>query len=125
MKQVIVLNNHRPLLSPLKVLYCQSFISKFRGLTFKRSLPSDRGILLVQAKDSRLDSAIHMLGVWIDLGVVWINGQMEVVDTKLARKWRPVYVPQKPARYVLEISPMRTAEFKIGDKLSFENAPRD
>ena len=76
--------------------------------------------MLVQGSDSRLEASIHMMFVWIDLAVVWINSGGEVVDVKLARRWRPAYVPRRPARYILEIHPDRLDEFHIGDQVIFE-----
>ena len=75
-----------------------------------------KGLLLVEARDSRLDTAIHMLFVFMDLAVIWINSEKVVVDTVLARAWRPAYAPRQPARYILEIHPSRLGEFKIGDQ---------
>lgn len=120
MRQVKVVNHHRPLPAPLSVTYCETFGCRLRGLMFRRALPADGGILLVQPRDSRLDSAIHMLGVWVDLGVIWINAAHCVVDVRLARRWRPLYIPRRPARFVLEISPARLDEFQSGDEVTFE-----
>jgi uncharacterized membrane protein (UPF0127 family) len=60
-----------------------------------------------------------MLFVYMDLAVVWINSAHTVVDTVLARSWRPAYAPHQPARYILEIHPSRLNEFKIGDHVVF------
>ena len=83
-------------------------------------MPSGQGLLLVQGRDSRLDTSIHMLFVWMDLAVVWINSAGEVVDVRLARSWRPAYLPGRPARYVLELAAVHLNDFEIGDQLSFE-----
>jgi uncharacterized membrane protein (UPF0127 family) len=89
---------------------------------FRSKLPHDEGLLLVQGRDSRLDASIHMLFVFMDLAVVWINSGHSVVDTVLARAWRPVYAPHQPAKYILEIQPGRLGEFQIGDHLELHNA---
>lgn len=81
--------------------------------------------MLVQKKDSRVDSSIHMLAVLINLAIVWINTDKDVVDSRLARRWRPIYVPQKPARYVLEMAPDRLEDFQVGDKVEFEEIHMD
>ncbi len=120
MRQVMIRNLSQPLGRPLIARYCVSFLCRLRGLTFRRTLPEDWGLLLVQDKDSRLDAAIHMLGVWMDLAVIWINSTGKVVDVSLARRWRPVYIPKSPARYVLEMTPARLQDFKIGDEIRFE-----
>lgn len=122
MRQIFVRNLNNTDMSPLLVDYCVSFICRLRGLTFRRQLSSQEGILLVQSRDSRLDSAIHMFGVWMDLSVVWINDAMKVVDVRLARRWRPLYVPRQAARFVLESAPDRLHDFDIGDEVYFEPA---
>ena len=82
---------------------------------FRSSLTPETGLLLVESHESRLETAIHMLFVFMDLAVIWINSDKVVVDTILARAWRPAYTPRQPARYILEIHPNRLSEFKIGD----------
>lgn len=87
---------------------------------FRRSLDPDEGLLLVQKRENRTESAIHMLFMFIDLTVVWINTAHQVVDVKYAKRWRLMYAPQSPARYVLELPAERLDEFKIGDQLHFD-----
>ena len=76
--------------------------------------------MLVQARDSRVDAAIHMLGVAMDLGVVWVNADNKVVDLIVAKKWWTIHIPKSPARYIIECRPDRLEEFKIGDELKLE-----
>jgi uncharacterized membrane protein (UPF0127 family) len=104
----------------VQVRYCDTFLCQLRGLTFRRQLPLDEGLLLVQGHDSRLEAAIHMLGVWFDLTIVWINADMLVVDVRKASSWWSVYVPQFPASYVLEISVDKLRDFRVGDEVYFE-----
>lgn len=125
MKRVTVHNLSRPSKSPILSRYCASFFCQLRGLTFRRSLPEDEGLLLVQRYDSKINASIHMLFVWMPLGIVWINSRYEVVDTRLALPWRPVYVPKKPAKYVLEIHPRRLEEFCKGDRIRIDEARLD
>ncbi len=87
---------------------------------FQRSLDVNRGLLMVQKMESRANSAIHMFFVKMDLGVVWLDSSQKIVDIQLAKSWQPMYTPQFPAKYILEIHPQRLPEFKIGDQLSFE-----
>jgi len=68
-------------------------------------------------KDSRIDSSIHMMFVFMDLTIVWMNNHHVVVDVVLARKWRPLYMPKQPASIVLELHPERLLDFRIGDKV--------
>jgi hypothetical protein len=121
MRQILIRNLSRSQSRPVKALYCISFFCRLRGLTFRRSLGEGEGLLLVQGSDSRLDASIHMLFVWMDLAVVWINSAGEVVDVRLARRWHLAYAPQRPARYVLETLPSRLDEFIVGDRIQFED----
>jgi uncharacterized membrane protein (UPF0127 family) len=105
---------------PVLARYCSSFLCRLIGLTFRKSIPSGWGLLLVEKRENRLDTAIHMLGVWTDLAVVWIDSRKKVVDVRLARRWRPAYVPAHPAKYVLEMAPEHLNDFHIGDQLEFD-----
>lgn len=120
MRRVIINNLSSPQVNPVIAQYCDTFLCKLVGMTFRRSLLLDEGLLLVGGRDSRLDSAIHMLGVWIDLSVVWINSEERVVDVRLARRWRLAYFPMHPARFVLEMAAARLVDFRLGDRVQFE-----
>ena len=120
MQLVTIYNLSQSDVLPVTVKYCASFLCRLRGLTFRRHLGSNQGLLLVQNHDSRIDSAIHMLGVWIDLAVVWINSAEEVVDVKLARRWHLIYVPKRPAQYVLEMAGECLPFYKVGDRVKIE-----
>ena len=65
-----------------------------RFLTLRSHLPVDEGLLLVESKDSRMDASIHMLMVFMDLGVVWINNDSQVVDSIAGEAWYSAVFPQ-------------------------------
>lgn len=115
-------NLDKPDHTPLSAIYCKSFLCQLRGLTFRRSLSSDEGLLLVQGQESVVGSSIHMLFMWMDLTIVWINASLKVVDVKNARRWKLAYFSREPACYVLEISVENLDRFKIGDQLVFEKS---
>jgi uncharacterized membrane protein (UPF0127 family) len=106
-----------------KLRWCDDFSSKLRGFTFRRSLPEDEGLVLVEKNDSRVKTGIHMLFVFMDLGVVWVNDAGEVVDQVVARPWRLSYMPQSPARYVVEVHPDILNELRVGDRVHFRPRP--
>jgi uncharacterized membrane protein (UPF0127 family) len=118
--QVSVYNLSRPLRDQLRVEYCTSFPCRLRGLTFRRKLAFNEGLLLVHSRQGRLETAIHMLGVRMELTVVWIDENYKVVDVRKARPWRLAYLPERPARYVLEVAANRRDEFEVGDELRFD-----
>ena len=123
LQRVTIQNLNRPQAGVIQAVYCASFLCRLRGLTFRCSLPAGEGLLLVQERESRMDAAIHMFFVWIDLAVVWIDAAKRVVDVKMARRWRPFYMPRGPARYVLELNPECLNNFVVGDLLSIEPLP--
>jgi uncharacterized membrane protein (UPF0127 family) len=119
--EVYITNLSRPLAHPIRARYCDSFFCRLRGLTFRRNLPARTGLLLVGSRENRLDASIHMLFMWLDLAIVWIDSSLRVVDVKLARRWKLAYLPQAPARYVLELPVDCQPDFAVGDLLKFEN----
>jgi len=119
MTTILLENKNHPLPKAQKAVYCDRFLCRLRGLMFRSRLAEDEGLLLVEGRDSRVDSAIHMFFVFMDLAVIWINAQNQVVDLVLARAWHPMYVPRAPARFILEIPPSRLDEYQIGDKVEF------
>lgn len=100
--------------------WCDGFASKLRGFLFRRTLDEGEGLVLVEGRDSRVSTAIHMLFVFLDLGVVWVDGGGEVVDTVRARPWRLSYAPRAPARYVIETHPDVLRNVAVGDHVRFE-----
>lgn len=117
----LIRNLTRPTVEPIRANWGQSFFERLRGFTFRSSLEKTEGLVLVEARDSRIDTSIHMFFVWTDLAVAWVNSKNEVVDTALAKAWRPFYASSKPARYVIEFHPQRHGEFQVGDQVAFEH----
>ncbi len=121
-RPIFVHNLNKPIDRPARVGFCDSFLCRLRGLMFRPRLGLDEGLLLVEKRDSRLDTSIHMLFVPFDLAVFWINSDMLVVDKIIAKSWKPAYFPKAEARYTLEIHPNRLGDYEIGDKVEFKNA---
>lgn len=102
-----------------RALWCDTFASKLRGFTLRRELEPDEGLVLVEKRESRISTAIHMLFVFFNLGVLWVDERGRVVDSVVARPWRLSYTPQAPARYVVEGHPQLIEQVAIGDHLHF------
>ncbi|RLD09172.1 MAG: hypothetical protein DRI56_04740 [Chloroflexota bacterium] len=120
MKEITISNKTQTDVQAVNAQYCDQFWCRLRGLMFRKRIAFNEGLLLVQNRQNRLDAAIHMFAVMTDLAVIWLNNEKKVVDCQLARSWRPFYIPKSPARYILELSPERLADFKTGDELHFE-----
>lgn len=120
MKYIRIVNLSNQASAPILAKYCQSFFCQLRGLMFKKNLPENQGLLLVQSSDSKMSSSIHMMFMWMDISVIWINSEFIVVDRILAYRWKLYYAPQNAAKYVLEAGVSRINDFNIGDKVIFE-----
>lgn len=120
MRLVLIRNLSRPQVAPIVAPYCADFLCRLRGLLGRTELRLEEGLLMVCPRQSRLDTAVHMLGMRMKLAVVWLNTALEVVDVRLALPWRCIYVPRQAARYVLELNERRFQDFHIGDRVSFE-----
>jgi len=100
----------------LRARWCASFACRLRGLTFRREIPPGEGLLLVESRETIASSAIHMLAVFMDLGVVWLSEDLIVVDAMVAKPWR-LYAPAAPAKYILEGQPTLVEQVSVGDQL--------
>jgi len=120
MKYIKIVNQTHPPSKPILAKYCQSFLCQLRGLMFTKGLPENHGLLLVQSSDSRLNSSIHMMFMWMDLAVIWISSEYSVVDLVLARRWKLAYLPKRAAKYVLETDVSHLSDFNIGDIVCFD-----
>ena len=102
-----------------RLRWCTSFACRLRGLTWRAGLAPGEGLALVENSASRLSASIHMLFVWFPIAVVWLDSDGRVVDTRLARPWRPAYLPQKPAKFIIEADPALLELVTVGDELEF------
>ncbi len=84
---------------------------------FTKVLEPDCGLLLVEKRESRLNTAIHMFFMNYDIAVLWLDEDLVIVDKILARKWVAFYCPKKPAQFVFELHASKFTEYAIGDKL--------
>jgi uncharacterized membrane protein (UPF0127 family) len=116
-----ITNHTNNVISPVNGRYCDDFFSRLRGFTFRKEISHEEGLVLVENHNSRIDTSIHMLFVWTDLAVFWVDSSLTVVDKTLAKSWRPFYAPRKPSRYVIELHPARLDDFQIGDTVKFEH----
>ena len=115
-----IVNQTRPLARSIQAGVCDSFITRLRGYMFTSTIQSYEGLWFVQTRASRADTSIHMFFMSFDVAVIWVDRDYRVVDTRLAKRWRPYYAPVRPALYFLETHPDRLADFHSGDQLSLQ-----
>lgn len=99
---------------------CADFFSKFRGLMLRSDLPETDGLIFVYGKESRIDTSIHMFFMAFPISVVWLDSQQRVIDSVLAKTWRPAYAAAIPAQYVIEARPSLLDRVAVGDHLAFD-----
>jgi uncharacterized membrane protein (UPF0127 family) len=104
--------------------WCDSFVCRLRGLTFRRHLSPKDAIVLVERTASITGASIHMFFVFFPIAAIWVDESGKVVDAQLARPFRPLYVPKAAARYILEGPPSLLDTIQAGDRVRFEFSPR-
>lgn len=102
----------------VRARWCDSFLCRLRGLTFRSEIPEGEGLILVERSEGRMNTSIHMLFVFFSISVFWVNSDGVVVDRTLAKPWG-FYAPKHAAQYILEASPRILDEVQIGDQLEF------
>lgn len=118
--QILINTNNK--IIPVSAKYCDDFFSRLQGFTFRKNLSTEEGLVLVEKHDSLVNTSIHMLFVWTDLAVFWVDSSFTVVHKTLAKSWRPFYASKKPSRFVIELHPSLLEELQVGDKVEFINA---
>ena len=121
--KIVTLKNASSTSPELQVKYCTSFFSKLLGLMFTNDIQQEEGIILVEDHESKINTAIHMAFMNYDITVLWLDKNLVIVDKALAKRWRPMYVPSKPAQYVVELHQELFSKFNVGDKLILSESP--
>jgi uncharacterized membrane protein (UPF0127 family) len=84
---------------------------------FRKNVGIHDGIIIAEKKESTALTSIHMMFMNFDITVLWLDNAMVIVDKVLAKKWKLVYVPKKPAQYVVELHSSKFSDYSVGDKL--------
>lgn len=116
MKKYITLVNRRNN-NQIKTEVAASFLSKFRGLMFRKELEPSHGLILSESSESIINSSIHMLFMRFDITVVWLSSEYKIVDKCIAHRWHPAYFSKFPAKHVLELHISQIDNFLVGDTL--------
>ena len=101
--------------------WCQSFLCKARGLTLRRKLGDEEGLLLVERSEGRINTSITMWFMFFPITVAWLDKEFRVVDVVLASPWHN-YLPAVPAKYMLEGPTGMRDRLSVGDQLEWVDA---
>jgi uncharacterized membrane protein (UPF0127 family) len=102
-----------------RMVLCDTFWKRGRGLMFRRPVDPDTAYLFVESRESIASTTIHMLFVFFPIGVIWLDRHRRVVDLRRARPFRPLIAPRAPAQYFLECHPLALNQVHIGDTLTW------
>jgi uncharacterized membrane protein (UPF0127 family) len=117
MPNLMILNRTTNARLASRVVQCDTFWKRGRGLMFRRPIGEDEAYLFVLDRPAVLDAAIHMFFVTFPIAVIWLDDSQRVVHQVLAMPWRPYYAPPRPARYFIEGHPNLLAQVHPGDEL--------
>ncbi len=82
------------------LIYCTSFLSKFRGLMFSKK----KNLVFVLNNESISNSIIHTFFVFYKINVFWLDKHKNIVDSRLNINPFSVIIPRKKAKYIVEIT---------------------
>jgi uncharacterized membrane protein (UPF0127 family) len=120
MKKILSLNNATtPHSTDIHLTLCNTFFLKFKGLMFQKEIIPSEGLVFDEFKDTKINTAIHMLFMRFPIGVLWVNSDHVIVSKVLAKPWKLMYSPEKPARYVIEVHPEVLNYYQVGDTIIF------
>ncbi len=100
-----------------RVVRCDTFWRRLRGLMFRAPLPREEVYLFLLERESVLDAAIHMLFVFFPIAVIWLDRGQRVIGMRKALPWRPFYAPPRPAAAFVEGHVSLLSRVREGDQL--------
>ena len=99
---------------------CAGFFARLRGLLGRKRLEPGACLLFVPSRGGRLAASTHTLGMRFAIGIIWLDAELRVIDSRLAQPWIIAHVPRAPARYYLEADPAILELARIGDRLRID-----
>jgi uncharacterized membrane protein (UPF0127 family) len=108
-----------------QVVICDRFWSRLRGLMFRRALAPGEAYVFVSRRESVAEASIHMFFVFSPISVLWLDAGQQVVDSSLAKPFRPYYAPRRAALYTVEAGPGLLVHadgprVRVGDQLDWQ-----
>ena len=81
-------------------------LKQMKGLMFRKSLPSNEGMLFIFGKEDY--HGFWMMNTSIPLDIIWINKDMEIVhiekNVQPCGILCPIYRPNEKAKYAIEVN---------------------
>ncbi len=101
-----------------KIKLCKNFLNKSIGLILHKKL-NDKGLVFICKKEKK--KSLHMIFVFFPIDVLYLNKNKRVIEMKKNFKPFSFYIPEKKAKYILELPEGTIGKTKteIGDKIKF------
>lgn len=80
--------------------YARSFLARMSGLMFRKAIPSDHAMIFILKEPSFV--SVHMLFVFYDIDVIFLNKKKIVLDTSTLKSWTG-YKSMNDIKYILEM----------------------
>lgn len=106
----------------LKILLADSEEERIMGLSYKKHLEQDKGMLFVFNKEEK--HGIWMKDMYFSIDIIWLDSKFQVVDfvsDVQPQSYPNVFKPKKTAKYVLEVNSgfIKENGIKIDEQATF------
>jgi uncharacterized protein len=103
----------------VKIRHANSFFAKLKGLMFERKKNFNYCLIFDMKKQAKFRNSIHMFFVFFPILVLFCDNEKKVVDKKILKPFCPLYIPKKPARYILEMPTKFENKIKLDEKINW------
>lgn len=104
------------------MIYATSILDISKGLMFASKKKVHNGMCLVfpSNKNRKIQCSITMLFCFSPYEILFIDKDFKIVDKQILPPFKLSYIPKKPCRYVIESTPNRFKNIKIGDTIGIK-----
>ncbi len=107
----------KPLVTNVRVADTSS--TRARGLMFKAENNFDYALVFEWKKLGRATRSLHMLFVFFEIGVLFLDEKKRVVEKAVLKPWRLNYTPRHACQTIIVLPKELISKVKIGDKLQW------
>lgn len=116
MREVSIFNLSKNVIISERAKIATEFISKFRGLMFKREIEKNGGLILVNT------NSIHTFFMYFPIDVLFLNSDFLVIKKIENLKPNRITSPFNKAKFVVELKTgkIKKTNTEVGDKIIFD-----
>ena len=116
-----LIHNNKTILKNMRVAKNNFSIAK--GLMFSTKKKIDKGLCMILPldEDVKFGAAVTMWFCFSSMNILFINSEYKVVDNIELKPWKLSYIPKDKCLYVIESTPNKFKNIKIGDSVEIKN----